>query len=194
MIKLITFLGNPELKYAKTRHNAGWMIAKSLSGARGLEWKNKFNGVFSQLSIRNWTVYLLKPGKYMNRSGESVRSCMDYFGLVPDEYSLMPDYIVSFLQDVPTVWDDTRFIEGHPGRSVVIARKSGDKWYIAGINGTGEEIELSPDLSFLSDDTKAVLISDGPDRTFNKTVLENEAVRKPVLKLQPNGGFVIVTN
>ena len=121
-------------------------------------------------------------------------SGVQHFGLVPDEYGLMPDYVVSYLQDVPTVWDETRFIDGYPGKFVVIARKSGDKWYIAGINGTREEMELSPDLSFLPAETKAVLIRDGPDRSFSKTALEQEAARKPVIKLQPNSGFVIVTN
>lgn len=93
MIRLITFLGNPGQRHAKTRHNAGWMIAESLSDARELEWKNKFNGTLSRLSIRNQTVYLLKPGKYMNRSGESVRACMEYFGFTPGEILIVHDDI-----------------------------------------------------------------------------------------------------
>jgi len=121
-------------------------------------------------------------------------SGIQHFGLVPDEYELMPDYVVAFLQDVPTVWDDTRFVDGYPGRLAVIARKSGDKWYVAGINGTRDEMELSLDLSFLPVGSKAVLIGDGPERTFSRMTLEKDEARKPVIKLQPNGGFVIVVN
>lgn len=121
-------------------------------------------------------------------------SGIQHFGLVPDEYELMPDFVVNYLQNVPTVWDQTRFIDGYPGKFVVLARKSHDKWYIAGINGENEKKELSLDLSFLSAETKATLITDGPDRTFSRKALEKEAVRKPVIELLPNGGFVIVTD
>jgi len=121
-------------------------------------------------------------------------SGVQHFGLVPDEYELMPDFVVSYLQNVPTAWDQTRLVDGYPGKFVVIARKTGDKWYIAGINGENEKKELSLDLSFLPAETKATLITDGPDRTFSRKTLEKEAVLKPVIELLPNGGFVIVTD
>jgi len=121
-------------------------------------------------------------------------SGVQHFGLVPDEYELMPDFVVDYLQNVPTAWDQTRLVDGYPGKFVVIARKTGDKWYIAGINGENEKKELSLDLSFLPAETKATLITDGPDRTFSRKTLEKEAVLKPVIELLPNGGFVIVTD
>jgi len=121
-------------------------------------------------------------------------SGVQHFGLVPDEYRLMPDFVVNYLQNVPTAWDETRLIDGYPGTFVVIARKSYDTWYIAGINGTNQKKELSLDLSFLPAETKATLITDGPDRSFSKTMLEKDTARKPVIKLPPHGGFVIVTD
>jgi hypothetical protein len=121
-------------------------------------------------------------------------SGVQHFGLVPDEYSLMPDFVVGFLQNVPTVWEQTRLIDGYPGDFVVIARKSRDKWYIAGINGTDRKKELSLDLSFLPAETKATLITDGPERSFTRTALEKDAAHRPIVTLQPHGGFVIVTD
>lgn len=121
-------------------------------------------------------------------------SGVQHFGLVPDEYGLMPDFVVNYLQNVPTAWDETRLIDGYPGTFVVIARKSHDKWYIAGINGTEEKKKLSLDLSFLPAETKATLITDGPDRSFSRTMLEKDTACKPGIKLQPHGGFVIVTD
>jgi len=121
-------------------------------------------------------------------------SGVQHFGLVPDEYELMPDFVVDYLQNVPTAWDQTRLVDGYPGKFVVIARKTGDKWYIAGINGENEKKELSLDLFFLPAETRATLITDGPDRTFSRKTLEKEAVLKPVIELLPNGGFVIVTD
>jgi hypothetical protein len=121
-------------------------------------------------------------------------SGVQHFGLVPDEYDLMPDFVVNYLQNVPTAWDETRLIDGYPGNFVVIARKSHDRWYIAGTNGTDQKKELSLDLSFLQTETKATLITDGPERSFSRTMLEKDAARKPGINLPPHGGFVIVTD
>jgi alpha-glucosidase len=121
-------------------------------------------------------------------------SGIQHFGLVPDEYKLMPDFVVEFLQKVPTAWDDTHFIDGYPGKCAVIARKSGDVWYVAGINGTRKDMDLSLDLSFIPPDARATLITDGPDRTFAKGNLEQNKTGKTSLKVLPQGGFVIVTS
>jgi len=121
-------------------------------------------------------------------------SGIQHFGLVPDEYKLMPDFVVEFLQKVPTAWDDTRFIDGYPGKYAVIARKSGDIWYIAGINGTKQDMNLSLDLSFISPDVSATLITDGPDRTFIKKDVERDANGKTAVKILPHGGFAIVAD
>ena len=71
-----------------------------------------------------------------------------------------------FFDDVPTVWDDTKIIEGYPGKYVSIARKNGDKWYLGAIAGT-EEYKLSLKLDFLDENTtyKATVFSD--DKSLN---------------------------
>jgi hypothetical protein len=117
-------------------------------------------------------------------------SGITHLGLVPDEYKLMPDYVVEFLQNVPTAWDETRFVDGYPGKFVVIARRSGDVWYIAGINGTEQEMDLSLDLNFIPNIENASLFTDGPDRTFVKKTFELAARDKLNIKILPHGGFV----
>jgi alpha-glucosidase len=121
-------------------------------------------------------------------------SGIQHFGLVPKEYKLMPGFVVEFLQKVPTAWDDTRFIDGYPGKYAVIARKSGGVWYIAGINGTDKDISLTPELPFISADARVTLITDGPDRTFIKKDIERDANGRTGVKILPHGGFVIVTS
>jgi len=73
---------------------------------------------------------------------------------------------LQFFDDVPTVWDDTKIIEGYPGKYVSIARKNGDKWYLGAIAGT-EEYKLSLKLDFLDENTtyKATVFSD--DKSLN---------------------------
>jgi hypothetical protein len=119
-------------------------------------------------------------------------SGIQHFGLVPEEYELMPAYVVEFLQTVPTAWDTTRFVDGYPGQYVVIARKSGETWTIAGINGTDDKKNLSVDLSFIPANAKGTLITDGTGRTFTQTMLEKSALQKATIEMQPRGGFVIV--
>jgi hypothetical protein len=119
-------------------------------------------------------------------------SGIQHFGLVPNEYDRMPDFVVKFLQELPTVWDDTRLVAGYPGQFVVMARRRGDAWYIGGINGTGQEKKLTPDLSFLPEDATAIMISDGPNRTFLKTPLDANALRNLTISMKTNGGFAIV--
>ncbi|MBN1763619.1 MAG: glycoside hydrolase family 97 catalytic domain-containing protein [Sedimentisphaerales bacterium] len=119
-------------------------------------------------------------------------SGIQHFGLVPDEYQLMPDFVVEFLQAVPTVWDETHFVDGYPGQYTVIARKSDDVWYIAGINGTKQDKSVTLDLAFVSTDTTMRLITDGPDRTFTQKTLDRNTTGGIAITIQPYGGFIIV--
>ena len=60
----------------------------------------------------------------------------------PESFLAQPQEVQDFLSHLPSVWDETHLVSGYPGESVVIARRSGNTWYIAGINGTDEEKEL----------------------------------------------------
>ena len=93
MIKLIVLLGNPGRKYRRTRHNIAWMLEDHLSFSQTLSWQKKWHGQFSQFSVDNKNRYLLKPETYMNRSGESVESCMQFFKITPREMLVIHDDI-----------------------------------------------------------------------------------------------------
>jgi alpha-glucosidase len=117
-------------------------------------------------------------------------SGIQHLGLVPDEIKLISDEVKTYLQNVPTVWDETKLIDGYPAKYVIIARRSGDTWYIAGINGQNEAKEFTVDLSVLGQIGKnRTLITDGPDRTFSTRTITSQKVN---VKVQPNGGFVII--
>lgn len=74
-MKLVVGLGNPGTKYAKNRHNAGFMVADRLCSA---DWKEKFNGVFGKCTIAGEDVVVLKPMTYMNESGKSVQAAVAF--------------------------------------------------------------------------------------------------------------------
>jgi alpha-glucosidase len=106
-------------------------------------------------------------------------------------YQSLPDAPKNFLREVPTVWDETKFISGIPGQYCVVARRKGNSWYIAGINGQNTEQEVTLDLPFLKKETTLQLITDGKEwGTFsNEPVKTNGKNLK--LKLIPKGGFVL---
>lgn len=60
----------------------------------------------------------------------------------PSSYLSQPQHIKDFLSNLPSTWDETRLISGYPGESIVMARKKGDTWYVAGINGKDEPQDL----------------------------------------------------
>lgn len=104
--------------------------------------------------------------------------------------SHVPAGVKTFLRQLPVQWDDVKFISGFPGKEVVLARKAGDKWYVAGINGEAEAKTISLDLSVFKKQ-KATLFADGkglPDFDIS-SALPNSI---KTVNVQPNGGFLIV--
>jgi alpha-glucosidase len=119
-------------------------------------------------------------------------SGIQHFAESPDGMSHVPGYVKTFLQQLPVHWDDTRFIDGFPGKEVIIARRSGATWYIAGINGENVEKNWEIDLGFLKK-KKLDLITDGREELsfMQETQLLNPG-KKLRIKVKAAGGFVVV--
>ena len=106
----------------------------------------------------------------------------------PESFLAQPQDVQDFLGQLPTVWDETRYVSGYPGQSAVLARRSGKTWYVAGINGTDEPQTLATDLSFIKKG-KAKLFADdasGQWQISNITTLPTQ------IECQPRGGFLLV--
>ncbi len=91
-MKLIVGLGNPGVRYENTRHNAGFMVIDEI--ARRMETpvdRKKFEGSYVKTRYRGEDVVLLKPETYMNNSGFSVRACMDFFKIAPEDLLVIYD-------------------------------------------------------------------------------------------------------
>ena len=95
------------------------------------------------------------------------QSSVQHFALAPNNLYDAPAWAIQFMKDVPTLWDETRFIDGYPGKYVIIARRSGDKWYIAGVTSDKTPLKekvFSPS-SFLeySDSDAIVMVADAQE-------------------------------
>ena len=99
---------------------------------------------------------------------------------------------MDYLRQVPTTWDETLFIDGYPGKSVVMARRHGDKWYIAGVTASkeGQTFELS--LPMLSKGDVVTVYSDGKDREPQMKQMKISNPGKVKVTALADGGFVIV--
>ncbi|KQM77208.1 alpha-glucosidase [Pedobacter sp. Leaf216] len=107
----------------------------------------------------------------------------------PDGMATVPAYVKSYLQNFPSSWDDTKLIDGYPGKFVVMARKAGSKWYIAGINGEGNGKTVQIDLSKFNG-KKATMITDGEaDFSFSQKEIRS---KNQAFNMKAFGGFVIV--
>lgn len=115
-------------------------------------------------------------------------SGIQHMAETPRGMKQMPPFVKDFLRRLPAQWDNVKFIDGYPGKLVVIARHAGDRWIVAGLNGEAKEKTLSLDLSFIKS-AKGIVIADSPDQK----IIQQEIVpgKKTDLMLQPNGGFVI---
>jgi hypothetical protein len=120
-------------------------------------------------------------------------SGIQHYAEIPDGMAKVPEFVRDFLRHVPSVWDDVRFLDGYPGSYVVMARRSGNRWYVSGINGDTIDRHLSLDLRILGK-SGATLISDGDSHSFRADTLPLSDRGHVQLTLKPRGGFVLVTH
>jgi len=101
-------------------------------------------------------------------------------------------FVQEYMRTLPVKWDDVKFIDGYPGKYVVLARRAGNKWFIAGINGEKTLRKITFNVPFVGKSTRGVIISDSEN---SKNFIErNVNLSVPVnITMKPYGGFVIKT-
>jgi peptidyl-tRNA hydrolase, PTH1 family len=91
-MKLFVGLGNPGAQYAKNRHNIGFMALDRIAEDHGFgPWKSRFHGEMTEGRLGADKVLLLKPGTFMNRSGQSVQAAMQFYKLEPGDVTVFHD-------------------------------------------------------------------------------------------------------
>ena len=114
------------------------------------------------------------------------------FAIAPNNLTDAPEEIINFMKDVPTTWDETAFIDGYPGKYCVLARRHGDKWYIAGINATKEPLKLKLDLNMINKGDKATIYYDDSKRRATMKHIDIKNPNNTPVTIQPEGGFVLI--
>ena len=112
--------------------------------------------------------------------------------LLPESEGGAPAVSIDFLKIVPTTWDETMFIDGYPGRYVVLARRHGNRWYIGATNATDEPLKLTVNLSmFGKGDVVTIINDDAKTREPFKKELKIKDPANVKITLQPSGGAVL---
>ncbi|WEK37863.1 MAG: glycoside hydrolase family 97 catalytic domain-containing protein [Candidatus Pseudobacter hemicellulosilyticus] len=121
-------------------------------------------------------------------------SGIQHFAETPEGMAAMPGFVKDYLRQLPAYWEDTRFLDGYPGRYFAVARRSGQRWYLAAINGGTEPRSLQLDCSFLPPNKKIILLADGPAGSLTRQELTLPANKKLPVTLPPHGGLVLLVD
>ena len=111
----------------------------------------------------------------------------------PNNLDELPQFELDFLREVPTVWHDTRFLDGYPGKYVVLARRNGDNWYVAGLNAEPQAKTLTIEMPEWAGQTVNYYVDDakkGPQLRQLKIDKKGQAK----VTMQPNGGIILTIN
>lgn len=120
------------------------------------------------------------------------QSPVQHFALAPNNLTDAPAWAIDFMKEVPTTWNEVRFIDGYPGKYIILARRHGDKWYIAGVNAQKETLKLKVNLPMFSNGEKVKLFSD--DKALQGGVKQIGIGKKQELQLTiPCNGGVLIT-
>ncbi len=117
-------------------------------------------------------------------------SGIQHFAEIPEGMATAPEYVKTFLRELPREWNEVKFIDGYPGKFAVIARKAGDAWYVAGINAEKEHKTLTLDLSFVGDKKGLLIASGETERSFVQQEINSKTPQ--TINLRPSAGFVMV--
>ena len=111
----------------------------------------------------------------------------------PNNLQELPQFELDFLKKVPTTWDDTRFLDGYPGKYVVLARRHGDNWYVAGLNAESEAKTLTIEMSEWKGQTVNYYVDDAK-RESQLRQLKVDKKGRATITMQPNGGVILTNN
>ena len=118
------------------------------------------------------------------------QSSVQHFALAPNNIDDAPAWAIDFMKQVPTTWDEVRFIDGYPGRYVIIARRCGAKWYVAGINADAQPLKTTISLPTTSPTVQ--LYSD--DAQLNGSVKTTKVKKNKLNVTIPCNGGIVITD
>ena len=128
-----------------------------------------------------------------------IQTSVNCVAMYPNNLEELPQFELDFLREIPTTWDETQFVDGYPTQFAVIARRTGNKWYVGGLNGTQEKKVLTLSLPMFAGKTIRYYM-DKPKKkdellpTSELKTLKVGADGKAKITIQPMGGIILADN
>ena len=120
------------------------------------------------------------------------QSPVQHFAMAPNNLTDAPAWAVDFMKTVPTTWEDIRFIDGYPGKYVVLARKSQEgKWYVTAVNGQKEPLKVNIPLDMFKVGQTVTMYSDNAKLQGSKKPLKVSKKQQVSVTIPVNGACLI---
>ena len=119
------------------------------------------------------------------------QSPVQHFALAPNNLTDAPAWAIDFMKEVPTLWDEVRYIDGYPGKYIIMARRTGDKWYVVGVNAQKEPLKLKIKLPMFAAGETIQYYSDDKDLNGSVKPLKMNKKQEVTLTIPCNGGIVL---
>ena len=120
------------------------------------------------------------------------QSAVQHFAMAPNNLTDAPAWAIDFMKQVPTTWDEVKFIDGYPGKYIILARRCGNKWYVVGINAENEPLKKTITLPMFEKDTEMTVYSDDTQLNGSVKTLKQNKKQQVAITIPCNGGVVIV--
>jgi len=120
------------------------------------------------------------------------QSGVQHFALAPNNLTDAPAWAIDFMKAVPTTWDEVRFLDGYPGKYAVLARRKGDKWYVAGINAQKETLTLKLKLPMIASGTALKYYADDAQLNGKVQNMKQKNNQEVEVKIPSNGGMLLL--
>ena len=119
------------------------------------------------------------------------QSAIQHFALAPNNLTEAPSWAISFMKQVPTTWDEVKFIDGYPGKYVILARRSAGKWYVAGINAEPTPLKKTICLPMFLQGTPLQIYSDDAQLQGSVKTIKQNKKQQLTINIPQNGGILI---
>ena len=125
-----------------------------------------------------------------------IQTSVNCVAIYPNNLEELPQFELDFLREIPTTWDEVQYIDGYPTQFVVLARRTGNKWYVGGLNGTQEKKVLTLSLPMFAGKTVRYY-TDKPQKkgellpTSELKTLKVGADGKAKVSIQAMGGIIL---
>ncbi len=123
-------------------------------------------------------------------------SGIQHYAERPEGLAKITPALKTCFSNIPSVWDEVKFLDGYPGKLFIVARRAGKNWYVAGMNGEATEKIITLDLSFIVHQKVGTIFNDATEQSslLNAAKFRINTTDNNKITIQPNGGFLIVFN